>query len=115
MPPPDARPFDQVYRIVRRIPRGRVVTYGQISEKLDGRISPLAVGWALAQCPDDDVPWQRVVNARGGCSTRNRPELPPDYQQSILEEEGVRFRRDGTLDLEQYAWKRIGAKPRKKR
>ncbi len=94
-------PFRRVHEIVRAIPRGRVTTYGQISRKLDGRISALAVGWALNQCPDD-VPWHRVVNAKGGCSTDRRPDVPPGAQKFRLEDEGVRFRSDGTVDLDCY-------------
>ena len=98
---PAPGPFETVHEIVREIPRGQVMTYGQISDTLGGRISPLAVGWALNQCPDD-VPWQRVVNASGGCSTARRPDLPADHQQKLLEKEGVEFRSDHTLDLERY-------------
>ena len=95
--------FQAVYRLVRRIPTGRVMTYGQISTAIGGKLSPLAVGWAMASCPDD-VPWQRVVNASGGCSTIRRPDMPPGIQQALLEQEGVTFRKGGTLDLEKYRW-----------
>lgn len=99
--PPSDAPFQRVHEIVRAIPHGRVMTYGQISRSLDGRISALAVGWALNQCPDD-VPWHRVVNAKGGCSTERRPDVPTGAQKFRLEDEGVQFRRDGTVDLERY-------------
>lgn len=95
--------FAAVHALVRRIPRGRVMTYGQISTFLDSRLSPAAVGWAMSACPDD-VPWQRVVNASGGCSTARRPDMPPGLQQALLEQEGVEFRADDTLDLERYRW-----------
>ena len=91
----------EVYAVVRKIPRGRVMTYGQVASLLRRRLSPAAVGWALAVCPDD-LPWHRVVNAKGGCSTDGRCGLPPGYQRALLEGEGVRFRRDGTLDLTAY-------------
>ena len=93
--------FAAVHALVRRIPPGRVMTYGQISTWLDSRLSPVAVGWAMASCPED-VPWQRVVNASGGCSTARRSDLPPGLQQALLEHEGVEFREDGTLDLDRY-------------
>ena len=94
---------DAVLRLVRRIPRGRVMTYGQISQVLASRLSPVAVGWMLHRCPDD-VPWHRVVNASGGCSTDRLHDLPQGLQRALLEEEGVEFRLNGTLDLEVYRW-----------
>ena len=95
--------FADVYRLVRRVPRGRVVTYGQIAALLEHRLSPRAVGWALHGCPQN-VPWQRVVNASGGCSTERLPDTPPGLQRSLLEAEGVTFRKTGTLDVEVYRW-----------
>ncbi len=94
---------DEVLALVRGIPRGRVMTYGQISHLLRSRLSPVAVGWMLHRCPEG-VPWQRVVNASGGCSTERLPDLPPGYQRALLAAEGVEFRADGTLDLERYRW-----------
>ncbi len=95
--------FDAVYVLVRAIPRGWVMTYGQISVLLGSRISPAAVGWAMHSCPED-VPWHRVVNASGGCSTDRMPDLPVGLQRALLEAEGVEFRLDGTIDLERYRW-----------
>ncbi len=95
--------WDAVYRLVRRIPRGRVMTYGQIAMLVENRLSPRAVGWALHGCPDD-VPWQRVVNASGGCSTDRLPDVPAGLQRAMLEDEGVEFRDNGTLDLALYRW-----------
>lgn len=95
--------FRAVHDLVREIPRGRVMTYGQISTWLRSRLSPAAVGWAMAVAPEG-VPWQRVVNASGGCSTERRGDLPPGLQQALLEQEGVAFGEDGTLDLDRYRW-----------
>lgn len=80
------------------------MTYGQISAALDGRLSAAAVGWAMRVAPEG-VPWQRVVNARGGCSTDGRGDLPPGLQRALLEAEGVAFRADGTLDLERHRYR----------
>jgi methylated-DNA-protein-cysteine methyltransferase related protein len=93
----------QVLDLVKRIPRGRVMTYGQIAQVLESRISPRAVGWILHRCPDD-VPWQRVVNSSGGCSTDRLPDFPSGLQRAILESEGIEFRPSGTIDLEIYRW-----------
>ena len=94
---------EAVFRLVRRIPEGRVMTYGQISSELGSRLSPRAVGWMLHRCPDG-VPWQRVVNASGGCSTDRLPDFPQGLQRAMLEAEGIMFRDNGTLDLERYRW-----------
>jgi len=96
-----------VFRLVRRIPRGRVMTYGQIATLMENRLSARAVGWAMHGCPEG-VPWQRVVNASGGCSTDRLPGFPKGLQRNLLEAEGVRFRRNGTIDLANYRW----SKPR---
>jgi methylated-DNA-protein-cysteine methyltransferase-like protein len=79
------------------------MTYGQISALLGHALSPAAVGWALHVCPED-VPWHRVVNAQGRCSTERLPDFPPGLQRSLLETEGVRFDGQGKLDLRTYAW-----------
>ena len=95
--------YASVYRLVQRIPRGRVMTYGWIASALAQRLSARAVGWALHGCPRG-VPWHRVVNAAGGCSTERLPDLPQGLQRALLEHEGVRFRPSATLDLDRYGW-----------
>ena len=93
-----ASAWEAVYALVRTIPRGRVMTYGQISTLLGGRLSPVAIGWALHVCPED-VPWHRVVNATGRCSTDRLPDMPIGMQQALLAGEGVEFSLAGALDL----------------
>lgn len=95
--------FRGVYAVVRKIPKGRVMTYGQIATLIGNRVSPRAVGWAMHGCPRG-VPWQRVVNASGGTSTDRLPDMPPGLQRALLEAEGVAFRPNGTLDLARYRW-----------
>jgi methylated-DNA-protein-cysteine methyltransferase-like protein len=95
--------FAAVYTLVRRIPKRRVMTYGQIATQIGGRLSPRAVGWAMHGCPKN-VPWHRVVNAQGACSTDRLPDAPQGLQRHMLEAEGVEFRSNGTLDLELYRW-----------
>lgn len=109
-------PFDAVHALVRRIPRGRVMTYGQIAAEIENRLSARAVGWAMHDCPED-VPWQRVVNASGGCSTDRLDRGAPGLQRALLEREGVAFRANGTLDLERYRWtpRRRARRPRRPR
>jgi methylated-DNA-protein-cysteine methyltransferase-like protein len=94
-------PFEDVWRIVRRIPRGRVATYGQISLLIDGRLTPIGVGWAIRAAPEGSIPWQRVVNGRGGISTDKEH---PGLQRAMLEAEGVRFDARGCIDLQRYGF-----------
>ena len=105
--------WDAVYDLVRRIPRGRVMTYGQIATLGENRLSPRAVGWAMHGCPED-VPWQRVVNASGGCSTDRLPDAPQGLQRALLEAEGVAFRESGTLDLKRHRWVPPEHRPRQR-
>jgi len=100
---PGGGAYGGVYALVRRIPRGRVMSYGQIAGLLEQRLSARAVGWAMHGCPEG-VPWHRVVNASGGCSTDRIPDIPEGLQRAMLEAEGVEFRDNGTLDLKRYRW-----------
>ncbi|WP_394837950.1 MGMT family protein [Pendulispora rubella] len=100
-PAKETPPFERVWEILQRIPRGKVITYGQVSQMIDRRLTPVGVGWAIRAAPDGAIPWQRVVNGRGGISTDGEH---PGLQRTILEKEGVRFNRDGTIDLERYGW-----------
>ena len=97
---PDYR--ERVYRIVRRIPRGRVMTYGQIAELLGEGYTPRTVGFVMHAAPSG-TPWYRVLNARGACSTQ-RVVLPHDKQQRLLEMEDVVFDKTGRCDLQTFLW-----------
>jgi methylated-DNA-protein-cysteine methyltransferase related protein len=99
-PDPDYR--DRVYQIVRRIPRGRVMTYGQIAELLGDGYTPRTVGFVMHASPSG-TPWHRVLNAQGACST-GRVVLPHDKQQRLLESEGVLFGENRRCDLQSFLW-----------
>ena len=90
-----------VYALVRRGPRGHVVTYGQVAALVRHPRSARAVGAAMKQCPEG-VPWHRVVNAQGGIS-RRRVVSGMLTQRIRLEQEGVRLRR-GRVPLTHYRW-----------
>jgi methylated-DNA-protein-cysteine methyltransferase-like protein len=94
--------FQAVYRIVAEIPRGKVVTYGQIARGLGQPRGARAVGWAMRHCPEG-LPWHRVINAQGGISQR-RYGTHVDLQRQLLEREGVIFDADGCTDLERFRW-----------
>ena len=101
-PPKFAR---AVYALVRRVPRGRVVTYGQVAAILGHPRAARAVGTALSNLPPALVrlvPWQRVINAAGGISFRG-DAYRPDHQRELLELEGVPMR-GGRVDLARYRW-----------
>jgi len=98
--------YSRYYDVVRRVPAGRVTTYGTVAAEagLSGRARQ--VGYALAALPDEgDVPWHRVVNARGEVSRRSDPGAPEHrLQQVLLQAEGVDFDARGRIDLERYGW-----------
>jgi methylated-DNA-protein-cysteine methyltransferase-like protein len=94
---------ERVYEIVRRIPSGRVMTYGQIAEILGQGYTPRTVGFVMHAADEEKTPWQRVINSQGACST-TRIVLPPDKQQRMLEAEGVVFDARGRCDLGRYRW-----------
>jgi methylated-DNA-protein-cysteine methyltransferase-like protein len=96
--------FRRVYEIVARIPRGEVVTYGQIAAALGDPRQARTVGWALQGTPEWlDIPWHRVVNSSGGISTRHTSG-GLNTQRKLLEDEEIVFNEDGRLDLERYRW-----------
>ena len=93
---------ERVYRIVRSIPRGRVMTYGQLAEILGEGYTPRTIGFVM-HAANDKTPWHRVINAQGACST-GRVVLPHDKQQRMLEDEGISFNERGRCDLRSYLW-----------
>ena len=93
---------ERVFEIVRRIPAGRVMTYGQLAEILGEGYTARTVGFVMHSA-NQSVPWQRVINAQGACST-GRVIVPPDLQQRMLVSEGVVFNEKGRCDLLRYRW-----------
>lgn len=110
---PDKKYRERVYRLVRSIPPGRVMTYGQIAEILGEGYTPRTVGFVM-HGSDDKTPWHRVINAQGACST-GRIALPHDKQQRMLETEGVQFNKSGRCDLKKYLWIPKEPKPKTKK
>ena len=96
--------YDAVHTLVRDIPPGRVMTYGQIATILGAPRAARAVGYALRALEEGSgVPWQRVINSRGGVSARSDVERPT-LQIELLDEEGVQFGADDTCDLSIFRW-----------
>ena len=95
--------YEQIYEAVRRIPPGKVATYGQIA-KIVGRCTARMVGYAMAALPaGSGVPWQRVINHKGEISTRSRGDGDL-RQRRLLQKEGIRFDRKGRVNLKKVRW-----------
>jgi methylated-DNA-protein-cysteine methyltransferase-like protein len=100
--------YARIYAVIRRIPSGRVATYGQVAELAGLAGHARQVGYALhALPPSSAVPWHRVINAAGGVSARAVPgaELT---QRQLLEAEGVGFDLRGRVRLEAVRWRPRG-------
>ena len=97
--------WQRFYEVVREIPEGRVATYGQVAALAGYPGHARQVGYALHALPGDDhdVPWQRVINAKGEVSPRSEPEYE-GLQRAMLEAEGVLFDARGRVDLERFRW-----------
>lgn len=108
LPPNQQDYYEQVWTLVRQVPHGKVVTYGQVAQMIDlpTGIEPQEykalgarwVGDAMAGCPND-VPWQRVINSQGKISDRPGSQT----QRHRLEDEGIVFVND-KIDLRKYQW-----------
>ena len=96
--------FERIYEVVRRIPHGRVASYGQVAVLAGNPRWARVVGYALHVNPEPGViPCHRVVMADG----RPAPGFAfggPDAQRAMLEAEGVRFTADGAVDMAAYRW-----------
>lgn len=97
-----------ILAVVRRIPRGRVATYGQVAELAGYPGQPRLAGYALRHA-GSDIPWHRVVNARGTISRRADPDSVP-LQQALLEAEGLEFDHRGRLRLDRCRWRPRGSR-----
>jgi methylated-DNA-protein-cysteine methyltransferase related protein len=100
---------NQVYAVVRAIPKGKVTSYGRIANMI-GRGNGRSVGWALNQLGNKrqdptfmDVPWQRVINSVGKISIKSF-EIGKNAQAIELEDDGVEVSEDLQIDLEKYLW-----------
>lgn len=107
--------YARIYAVIRRIPRGRVASYGQVAELAGLPGHARQVGYALhALSSATALPWHRVINAAGEISRRSRPgaELT---QQQLLEAEGVEFDLRGRVRLAKVGWKPSRRKPSPRR
>ncbi len=103
--------YHAIWRVVARIPRGRVATYGQVARMAGLPGAARFAGWALAALPDGQrlhgraIPWHRVINAQGRTSPRaGDSEGECRRQLSRLAREGVRPGKGGAIDWQRYGW-----------
>jgi O-6-methylguanine DNA methyltransferase len=104
--------FDRVYKVVAKIPYGKVTTFGDIAEVCGIRSAARTVGWALNGTKDSGLPCHRVVN-RFGALTGKHHFGDHNIMEDLLRSEGVEFDKDGCVNLEKHLWK--PAKPRRKK
>ena len=91
----------RIYEVVKAVPAGRVATYGDIAAIVGGGCDARTVGYALNALPKtsaEEVPWQRIINAQGGISTRGL------LQRKLLQDEGIPFDDDGRVPLDEFRW-----------
>ena len=101
----DSNFFEQVYEVVRQIPKGRVTSYGAIGKCLGARSSARMVGWAMngAGRVKPAVPAHRVVNSNGMLT--GKPHFnPPEKMQQLLAREGIKVANDKIVDFKKHFW-----------
>ena len=97
-----ASEYESYYAIISRIPAGRVMTYAEVARAAGRAGSARRVGYALAACANRDLPWWRVINARGQVSRSNGRTMGADEQEHRLRREGITMDASGTIDLACY-------------
>lgn len=91
--------YQRIYAVVKKIPRGKVVSYGKVAATLGRPRSSREVGRAMRVCPAEDIPWQRVVMADGSIAGGGYA----DMRKEMLVAEGVEFLPDGRVNMERCA------------
>ncbi len=97
--------YQRIYQVIKKIPKGRLATYGQIALLAGIGRQPRRVGYALNILPEDKkIPWHRVINAQGEIS--RRPEIGcMELQRTLLEKEGIIFDHHAQISLHRFQWK----------
>lgn len=94
---------EQVMEVVRTIPRGKVVSYGQVAAAIGKPRAARQVGWALYTLDgDNSVPWWRVINNEGYISIKGNVMSTPLAQKKYLESESIIVGKDLTIDIQKY-------------
>ena len=96
--------YSMIYQIIRKVPKGKVATYGQIAFLVGIPRGARQVGYALHSLPDgSDVPWQRIINSRGKISYKSASFFE-NIQYQLLVSEGIIFEESGKIDLQKFQW-----------
>ena len=96
--------FKRICSVIKRIPKGRVATYGQVALLAGLPNHARQVGYALNALPEEShLPWHRIINSQGRISSRSEPGCE-EIQQRLLEEEGILFDSSGKVSLEKFQW-----------
>jgi methylated-DNA-protein-cysteine methyltransferase-like protein len=95
--------YQKVINVIRKIPRGRVATYGQIASYAGNNRAARQVAYILhSSSGKEKLPWHRVINSKGKISLK--PRHGYELQQQLLESEGIVFKNDDSIDLTEYQW-----------
>lgn len=106
--------FENIYRVVRRIPAGFVLSYGDVAALCPTSVSARTVGWAMSVAPEG-VPWHRVVNHQGRLSIGKRSVLLQELQRNLLQAEGVNFVAPDQVDIQKHRWRPQKRRPAKRK
>lgn len=96
----------QVMSFIKKVPKGKVATYGQIAKLAGKPQGSRGVAWILnSSSKAHDLPWHRIINSKGQISF---PKASSSYrkQKSLLEKEGVQFNQSGQIDMKVFQWKK---------
>ena len=100
--------YQHVYKLTKRIPRGKVASYGQLAAMISSPRAARVVGWSLHTMDDaPDLPWHRVINSKGFITTTCETHTA-DYQAALLKKEGIKVIKKENLwwvDMKQFQWK----------
>jgi methylated-DNA-protein-cysteine methyltransferase-like protein len=98
---------DKVYALVKKIPKGKVSTYGDLAAFAGHPRGAREVGWALNALPaDTELPWWRVINSQGKISPRSGDDLGAiEHQATPLRKDKVSISKEGKIDLTKHRWK----------
>jgi len=95
--------FPRIYEVVKQVPWGKVTTYGAVAQIVGAGCDARLVGYAMAGVNEPDVPWQRVINAKGTISPR--AGRGAEIQRKRLEAEGVAFDERNRIDFDRFGWR----------
>lgn len=96
--------YQRVKHIIKRIPKGKVATYGQIAALAGNHRAARQVAWILHSSSEkESLPWHRIVNSQGEISLK--PNYGYEVQEALLRKESIEFDQDGRIDLNEYLWK----------